>query len=87
MPCQAIGAGRAGRGDRNQGRTVVGEQSEELDGKELRGALGGKCNLETRGSPFLDIVYPSIFIDYSVILLILKSSSCTAVHYQTVSPT
>ena len=25
--------------------------SEELDGKELHGALGGECGLEPRGSP------------------------------------
>ena len=26
--------------------------SEELDSKELRGALGGECDLESRGSSF-----------------------------------
>ena len=54
MSCQAMGAGRAARGDRKSGPDGCRGVSwrEELHGKELRGALGGKHNLEPRGSPF-----------------------------------
>ena len=44
MPCLVMGAGRAAGGDRKSG--AVGSQGaswgEELDGKEIRGALGGE---------------------------------------------
>ena len=46
--------------------------SEQLDGKELHGAA---CDLEPRGSPFLDIVYmvnPFFFIYYKCDMPILK---------------
>ena len=44
MPCSAMEAGGA---NRCQGASW----SKELDGKELRGALGGEHELETRGCP------------------------------------
>ena len=44
MPCLAMGAGREARGDRKSGMDGCrgASWSEELDGKELRGALGGE---------------------------------------------
>ena len=55
MPCQAKGMPpRAARGDRKLG--AIGcrgaSWSEQLDGKELRGALGDERYKEPRGSPF-----------------------------------
>ena len=41
--------------------------SEEPDGKELRGVLDGKHNLEPRGPPFPGHRLPSFFADYSVV--------------------
>ena len=54
MPRQAKGMpSRAARGDRELGAIDCrgASWSEEIDGKELRGALGGKRNLKPRGSP------------------------------------
>ena len=47
MPCQAVGAGRATRGDRKLGANDYQGASwnEELDGEELRGAPGSERNL------------------------------------------
>ena len=57
--------------------------SEELDGKKLRGALGGKRNLEPRGSPFSGNRLPILFHRLQCGMLVFKCSSCTAVKYQT----
>ena len=87
MLCQAMGAGRAARGDRKSGANGCQGTSwnEELDGKELRGALGGKRYLEPIGSPFCGHRLPILLHRLRCCILISKSSLCTAVHYTTVS--
>ena len=54
MPCQAMGAVRGARGDRKSGANGCEgvSWSEELDVKELRGALGSEHEPEPRGCPF-----------------------------------
>ena len=78
MLCQAMGAGRAVRGDRKSG--VNGcwgtSWSEELDGKELRGALGGKRNLEPRESSFSGQRLPIFLHRLRCGMLISKFSPC-----------
>ena len=61
--------------------------SEQLDGKELRGALGGERDQEPRGSPFSGHRLhgqPPFFIYYSVVYWFLKCRSCIAVLYHVV---
>ena len=76
-----MAAGRAARGDWKS--VVNGCQgaswSEELDGKELRGALGGERDLESRGSPFSGhrLLILLHLLQYS--MLIFKCSPCTVV--------
>ena len=81
MPCQAMGAGRAARGDRKSGANGCqgASWSEELKGKELREALGGKRNLEPRGSPFSGHRVPILLHRLQCDRLILKCRPCTAV--------
>ena len=69
MPCQAVRAGNTDRGDRKSGANGCrgASWSEELDGKQLCGALGGKRNWSREDPRFLDIVYPSFFTDHSVV--------------------
>ena len=49
--------------------------SEQLDGKELRGALGSAIETE-RISVFLDIVYQFLFINYKNCDIMLISKGC-----------
>ena len=78
MSCQAMGAGRAARGDRKSGADGCREASwsEELDGKELRGALGSKRTLEPRGSPFSGHRLPTLLHRLQCGMLISK---CTLI--------
>ena len=78
MPCQAMGAGRTARSDRRSGVVRSQEASwiKELDGKELRGALGGKRNLETRGSSFSGHRLPILLRELHCGMLVLN---CTLV--------
>ena len=87
MPYQAMGTGRAARGGRKSGADGCrgASWSEELDGKELRGALGGKRNLKPRESPFSGHRLAILLRRLQCGMLISKCSPCTAAHYQTVS--
>ena len=87
IPCQTMGAVRPARGDRKSGANGCqgASWSEELDGKDLHGALGGERNLEPRGSPFFGHRLPILLRRLQWDLLISKCSPCTAVHYQTAS--
>ena len=72
MPCQAMGAGRAARGDWKSGANGCqrASWSEELDGKEFCGALASMRNLEPRGTPFSRHRLrgqPIFFTDYKVV--------------------
>ena len=69
------------RGDRKSGvnHCQGALWSEELDGKELRGALGGKRNLEPRGYPFCGHLLPIFLHRLQCVMLVLKCSPCIAV--------
>ena len=78
MLCQAMGTGRAVRGDRKSGANGCrgASWSEEADGKELRGALGGKRNLEPRESSFSGQRLPIFLHRLRCGMLISKFSPC-----------
>ena len=84
IPCQAMGAGRVGRGDRKSGANGCQGASwiKELDGKELRGALGGKRNIEAGGSSFSGHRLPILLHRLQCSMLISNCSPCTAVRSQ-----
>ena len=80
MPCQAMEARRAARGDRKSGANGCqgASWSEERNGKKLRGALGGGLDLKPRG--YLFSVHRLLIILHLLQcgILILKCSPCTA---------
>ena len=78
-----MGAGRAARGDRKSGVNGCwgASSSEELEGKEVRGALGDKRNLEPRGSPISGHRLPILLQRLQCGMLISKCSPWTAVRY------